>query len=246
MAKNSRAVESEEKLGSKIISFIVVFLIVVVWLGVMILLIKLDVGNFGSQVLRPLLKDIPVVNMILPAATDKETARETDSPYTTLQQAIDRIYELEGENASLNQQITDLQETIDEKDSEISRLKIFEENQEAFQAAKDEFYSEIVYDSNAPGTDAYVEWYEMMDSESAEKIYEQIIQNEQDADEIKNLAKTYADMKPQEAADILQEMSDDLDTVAAILDAMSVEDRAAIMGKMDPQFAANVTKKLLP
>ncbi len=53
-------------------------------------------------------------------------------------------------------------------------------------------------------------------------------------------------MKPAEAAKILEEMPNNLDTVAKILDAMSAEERGNILGKMDPQFAANVTKKLMP
>ncbi len=64
--------------------------------------------------------------------------------------------------------------------------------------------------------------------------------------EFKELANTYANMKPQEAADILQTMTKDLDTVASILSAMSAEERAAIMGKMKAESAATITRKLTP
>ena len=64
--------------------------------------------------------------------------------------------------------------------------------------------------------------------------------------EIKDLAKTYESMKPKEAADVLAKMSNDLDTVARIMTAMSADSRAKIMDQMEPDFAANVTKKLMP
>ena len=58
--------EDETEGGSAPIVF-VTFIIVVIWLAILALLIKLDVGGFGSTVLRPVLKDIPVINKILPA-----------------------------------------------------------------------------------------------------------------------------------------------------------------------------------
>ena len=53
-------------------------------------------------------------------------------------------------------------------------------------------------------------------------------------------------MKPADAAEVLEKMGDNLDTVAEILKAMKADSRAKIMNEMDPAFAANVTKKLLP
>ena len=60
----------EEKSGSKVVTVIIALLIVFIWLAVFALLIKLDVGGFGSGILRPLLKDVLIVNLILPEATD--------------------------------------------------------------------------------------------------------------------------------------------------------------------------------
>lgn len=238
--------QDEESVGSKLVSAIVVIVIIVIWLVVLIVLVKMDVGGFGTKVLRPVLKDVPVINMILPPADDEEAARETDLPYTTLQQALDRITELEKDNKSLTSQLEDAQETISDKDSEISRLKVFEENQAAFEEEKENFYNEVVYGQNAPDADTYSKWYSLLDPENAERIYRQVVQEEAKDNKYKELATTYAAMKPQEAATILQEMGDDLTTVAAILSAMSAEERGAILGKMDAAFAANVTKKLTP
>lgn len=247
MAKKDNKIENEEeKTGSKIVTIFVVLLIIVIWLAVLIALVKFDVGGFGSNVLRPILKDVPVINKILPEASDAEAARETDLPYTTLQQALDRIEELEAANNELNDQVDELNETITERDSEIARLKIFEDNQEAFQEEKESFYNEIVYGDNAPDADTYIEWYNSIDAENAERIYRQVVAQQNESAEYTELADAYASMKASEAAAILETMTNDLDTVAAILSAMSAEERGAIMGKMTPSFAADVTRKLTP
>ena len=53
-------------------------------------------------------------------------------------------------------------------------------------------------------------------------------------------------MKPKEAAGVFEEMTDNLDLVVKILNAMSVEDRAKILGAMDASVAAKLTKMMDP
>ena len=48
------------------------------------------------------------------------------------------------------------------------------------------------------------------------------------------------------AAGILEKMSNDLDTVALIMSNMSNDAQGKVLAEMDPEFAASVTKKLLP
>ena len=46
--------------------FFVTLIIVIIWVAILCVLIKLDVGSFGSNVLAPVIKDVPVLNKILP------------------------------------------------------------------------------------------------------------------------------------------------------------------------------------
>ncbi|MBO5237458.1 MAG: hypothetical protein J6B50_01605 [Lachnospiraceae bacterium] len=241
MAKNN-----EEKAGAKLLSVVIIFLIVVVWLAAMIILIKLDVGHFGSQVLRPILKDVPVVKLILPAASDEEAAAESDLPYKTLAEALERLEALETINAENEALIQSQQEELIEKDNEIARLRVFEDEQEEFNELKNDFYNEVVYGNSAPDADTYTKWYESIDAEAAEEIYRQVIAQDKADSDIKELANTYAEMDPASAAKVLQTMGGDLDTVAKILDNMTSSDKADILENMDPEFAANITKKLMP
>jgi flagellar motility protein MotE (MotC chaperone) len=239
----------EESLGSKILSAFFVVLIIVVWLAIIVALIKFDIGGFGSSVLRPILKDVPVINKILPAASEeeleKEAEEESDDQIATLSQAKELIAQLQEENDKLTSNNKSLKEENDDLTKENERLKVFEENQNAFQTEKEEFYREIVYGENAPDADTYSKWYESIDSANAEAIYRQVI-SEQSADsDLKDVAKTYENMKPAEAAAVLEKLAD-LDTVAEILGAMKAASRASVMEQMDADFAANVTKKLMP
>lgn len=240
------AKEKEEKAGGGLLSAVIIFLIIVVWLAAMVVLIKMDVGHFGSRVLRPVLKDVPVLNLILPAASDEEAAAETDLPYKNLSEALDRIEELESQVTANQTTIQTQQEELQEKDNEIARLKVFEEDQQSFNELKNNFYNEVVYGNSAPDADTYIEWYESIDSEAAEEIYRQVVAQEQTDKNIQELATSYADMDPAAAAKILQTMNGDLDTVAKIMDSMSPSDKAEILAEMDPNFAANITKKLMP
>lgn len=253
MAKKERLEKNgdQENIESRILSAFFVILIIFVWLAILAALIKFDVGGFGSSVLRPILKDVPVVNKILPAASEEEKKAEEeenadDNKIATLSQAKAMIEQLEEENSKLTENNKSLKETNDDLTKQVERLKVFEENQNEFQKQKEDFYNEIVYGENAPDADTYIKWYESIDAANAESIYRQLISSQQSDSEMKDLAKTYENMKPAEAAAVLEKMSNDLDTVASILSAMKADARAKVMDEMDPAFAANVTKKLIP
>ena len=236
----------EEKAGGKLLSAVLIFMIIVVWLAAMVILIKLDVGHFGSRIVRPVLKDVPVINMILPAASDDEAANETSLPYKNLAEALAQIDALNATVAADQEKIQNMTEQIQEKDNEIVRLKGFEDDQERFVQLKNEFYNEVVYGNSAPDADTYIKWYESIDPDAAEEIYRQVVAQQQASSEIKDLATTYAEMEPASAAKILETMKGDLDTVTKIMQEMASSDRAEIMAEMDPDFAANITKKLMP
>ena len=69
--------EGESTLGGKILTVFVTIIIVLIWLAIVALLIKMDVGRFGSEVLGPVIKNVPYVNQILP---DKVFEEECRSP----------------------------------------------------------------------------------------------------------------------------------------------------------------------
>ena len=94
--------EENESGGSKLVTALIAIVIILIWLAVFAFLIKMDVGGIGSKVLYPVLKDVPVVNKILPTASEEVQAEEGDYQYTTLKAANERIKELESKLKSEN------------------------------------------------------------------------------------------------------------------------------------------------
>ena len=242
MAKENK----EKEPGTGGIGIIMIILIIITWLSVMALLIKCDVGGFGSEVLRPVFKDVPVIKEILPEASDEEVIKESGYPYTNLQEALDRISVLEASIGSKEAEIVSLTDQVTELKAEVARLSVYEAEQEEFEVKKTEFFEEIVYGENAPDTDIYVEWYNELDPEYAEQVYREIVAANTSDQQIIELAKAYESMDPKDAAKILETMKTDLDTVALIMNNMSTESQGEILAEMDPEYAAVVTKKLLP
>lgn len=235
----------DEMEGNPFSVAIVTIIIVIVWIAIICLLIKLDVGGFGTNVMTPLLKNVPVVNKILP---EPETAADESGyeGYATIQEAVDYIKILELQLEAARSETSSDGTTIQQLESEIARLKTFESNQLEFQKIKNEFYEEVVYAENGPGAEEYAKYYETMDPSTAETLYKEVIREQQETKEIEDYAAAYSEMKPKEAAAIFEEMTDNLDLVARILGVMTAEDRGAILGVMDPTVAAKVTKIMDP
>lgn len=69
-----------EDVGSGFATFVITVLIILMWLAIMALLIRLDVGGFGSQVMAPIFGNVPVINKILPEGSipvEGEEGQET-------------------------------------------------------------------------------------------------------------------------------------------------------------------------
>lgn len=227
---------------------LVTIVIVLIWIAILCLLIKLDVGGFGSSVLAPVLKDVPVVNKILPsdAVETLEEDEEDYGGYTDLRDAVDYIRELELElEIAQTESNTDYEE-IAELRAEIDRLQTFEDAQVEFERIKTEFYEEVVYADKGPGPEEYQKYYESMDPATAEYLYKQVVEQTETNKEIQDYAQAYAEMKPKEAAAIFESMTEDLDLAAKILYQMSSEDRGKILGVMNSEIAARLTKIMDP
>lgn len=227
--------------------FITTVIIILVWVAIICALIKLDVGGFGSGVLTPVLKNVPVVNRILPDSSAGNDNEEVDvSGYSSLREAVRKINELEVENSRLSEANTQKDLQISAQEEEIERLKTFEEKQVEFERIKTQFYNEVVYAENGPGADEYAKYYQTMDPATAEVLYKQVIIQQQENEEIKNYAQAYSEMKAKDAAEIFESMKDNLDLVAKILWQMEPDQRGAILGVMDAEVAAKLTKIMDP
>lgn len=246
-SKETELSEGEEESSGSV--FAVTFVIVLIWVAILCLIVKLDFGGFGSNVLTPILKDVPVLNLILPANTDVAVDEETSESYggyDNLKDAVAYIKELELELERAQSAESTSTDEVAQLKAEVERLKTFEDSQVEFQRIKTEFYEEVVYSEKGPGIEEYKKYYEEMDPATAEYLYKQVIQQIEESDEIKDYARAYSAMKPKEAAAIFEAMTDNLDLAARILNVMEAEDRGKILGVMDPEIASRLTKIMDP
>ena len=246
--KNGTADEFEEESGGgKAAVVFVTLMIIVIWIAILAVLIHFDVGGFGSTVMQPILKDVPVLNRILPGNSVTETTNSgAYGGYTSLQDAVDQIKSLELQLEQIQNASSAKDEELDQLKAEVLRLKEFENQQVEFQRIQKEFYDEVVYSDKGPGAEEYKKYYESMDPATAEYIYKQVVTQLQESQEVQDYAAAYSAMKPKQAAAIFEQMTNNLDLAARILKVMSADDRGAILGAMNSEVAAKITKIMDP
>ncbi len=245
MAKeNKKAKDGSESGGSKLVTALIALVIILIWLAVFAFLIKLDIGGIGSNILYPVLKDVPVVNKILPTASEEMQAEEGNYEYTTLKSANARIKELESQLASGEGTASANSDYISRLEAEVKNLQRYKDNQDAVKKQIQEFNENIVFNDNAPDISEYRAYYEQIEPENAERIYNQVLERERYSEKAKQLATSYSNMEAAKAAGVLAEMKEDLDLVCDILENMSEKQAAAIIQEMDSEYAAQITKKI--
>lgn len=238
-------VEEQETVGGKLIVALATIVIIAIWLGILALLVRLDVGGFGSTVLYPILKDVPYINQILPEVK-AEADENADYPYKTLDEAIARIKELEGELDASQKTDQDSSSKIEDLQAQVRKLRKYRENEAAFEALRQEFYEEVVFGDNAPDIAEYRKFYEGINPDNAEVLYKEVVQQQEYDSEVDDYVKTYSSIKPKDAATIFDSMTDNLSLVKRILEKMSAQNRGDILAAMNQDTAAKLTEMLEP
>ena len=245
-------------------TLLITLAIIFIWLVIMGILIKLDVGGFGSNVLAPILRDVPGLNSILPegsvpkkeeeipadAATEGTSAETTG--LSSMEEANLYIKRLENELKSEMERSASYLASIEKLEAEVERLKPFEEAQTELEKEKNEFYSTIVFGDGSPDPEEYQKYYEMIQPDIAAQIYAQIIQDGVDDEDLADYVKAYSSAKPKEVAGIFDQMinedvrGDSIRLVSRILGKMGADDRGKILQAMDESNAGKVTEYMEP
>ena len=172
----------------------------------------------------------------------------SEGSLNTLEDALNYIQRLEKALQSEMEENSTLTAENEKLKAEVARLEPFEQQQKSFYEEKAKFYEEVVYGDNAPDPETYQAYYEMIDPDNAEQIYQKIVQGKVDDAAIKAFATTYSGMKAKSAAKIFDEMvkENQIQLVAKILAQMSVENRGDILAAMEEANAAKLTQLLEP
>lgn len=242
--------DSEKEGGSGFVTALTVIIIVVIWLVIFGILIKTDFMGFGSSVLAPVLKDIPVINKILPENSIEEKGNTgsvtgiNDNSYDSLEEANTMIKKLQEELIDKTGQVENDREEIASLQKEVSKLKKYKDAFDEFDKLKKEFDEEVVFGENALPYEEYMKFYEGIEPENAEEIYRQCVEQQQGDAKIQAQAKIYSSMEPANAAAILENMTGDLDLVCEILSSMKETEASVILAEMDTNIASKITKKM--
>lgn len=245
MAKKDKKVKDKKEKRSKsdiITTIILVVLLIIILLGGFAIFIRFNVGGFGNKVMRPILKDVPVIKYILPE--EDEEIVEENGKYKSIEEALMDIQKLTLENDKLKKDNADIKNKVEDLTQENTKLKKYKKELEAFEARVKEYENEVVFGESAPDVSEYQKYYEQIDPERAEELYKQVITKIQGDEKAKELANTIAKMDPGAAASALEKLTDNIALVCDVLLDMTEKNRADIMNEMSPEFAAKVTKKI--
>lgn len=232
-----------ESFKSKLGTTVLVLIITIVWLLIFALLIKLDIAGMGTR-LRPLIKDVPYLNYILPPVSDDVLISENNYPYEDITEAIDIIKQLEDQVATLEDKNSKYAGMVLDLQSEVSRLQQFEDDQAAFEERVKRFDINVVYNSQAPDISEYKKYYDEINPETASKLYKEVVEQLQYDSAIKEKADILKNMKPGQAAAALEEMTADIEYTCKILLSMKTAEATEIMNKMDTLFVARILQTM--
>lgn len=238
--------QEEENTGGKVAVVLVTLIIILIWIAILGFLIHFDVGGFGSTVMQPILKDVPYVNKILPKTEEEDKAKDDKYPYKNLDEATAYIKELEKELADAKEGNSKNDAYVADLEAQAAQWKEYKANEAAFEETKAKFYEEVVFSDQAPDINEYKKYYESIDPSNAEILYKQVVEQQQQDQKIQDYVKTYSEMKPKEAAAIFDTMTDDFELVAKILQGMKADSRGDILGNMNKENAAKITKLMEP
>ena len=169
-----------------------------------------------------------------------------DSAYTNLDDAINRIKELEIELADAQNSANSDADYITQLEEKAKELDTYKQNEADFEKEKEKWYEDVVFSEDAPDISNYKEYYESIDAANAEVLYKQVVEQTLTDEQMDDYVKTYSSMKPKEAAAIFDTMTDNLQLVADILSNMDTQSRGDILGKMNSDTAAKVTEIMEP
>lgn len=237
--------EDDGGIGGRLAVALATVVIIAIWLGILILVVKWDVGGFGSTVMYPILKDVPYVNKILPEV--EVPIEQQEYPYTTISEATAYVKQLELELAEAQEKLGKKNDKIKERKAQLEKLSVYEQKETEFEELKQKFDEEVVFSDQAPDISNYQEYYESIDPVNAQIIYRQVLEQQKEDEKIGEYVATYSSMKAKKAAAIFDTMMDDNSKlVADILEAMDTQSRADILAEMAAENAAIITSILEP
>lgn len=199
-------------LKGKVICVLVFLLTLVVLMGLLVGITKLDIGGISSQTLAPVIGDVPVLRSVLPKDLQQKTPKELQAEADAAQAAADAQAEADAQAQADAQAEADAQKAADEQAQAQADAEA-QAQAEADAEAQAEADAQAQADAEAALQD-YVDTYSAMKPKDAASVFDSMMPDQEDLI-VKILEKLTPDQR------------------AAILSKMSVANAAALTTKMD-------------
>ncbi len=257
----TRARQQKEKKGKPhgvLHGILVVILSIIIVLlafgGAFYYVLKNDINGLGER-FRPGLERVPILKLALPELP------ESEDPYDPKRLTQREIIEYYNQLRSIKAELTEQLESANKRIAELENEKkywvkykedaeeIHNKNKETLEQIQEEI-AQMEIDKKhldtliAMGdTEGFSKYFEKVDGENAKELYSQILVKEVEKQNLKELAATYAEMEPANAAAILTEIGNtDKELVVDLIEAMKRDVKAEIIENMDPKFSAEILK----
>lgn len=229
-------------------AFLFALLILIGMLGGLFYLIVKNNVNGITERHRSVLKVIPIIKN----AVGEDTEDIDGIDYLSSYELKQRYRELLKKHEELSASYEDAQETIQNlQEANRKYLDLFNEykskedklNKDREKLQEDtEKFQQAVAENNI---DAFIEFFEGMDQQLAQEVYEKVLKERELTVKKKELADILSGMEPESAARIISELgSRHMETVVSILASMNKESAAAILEQIEPAMASEIILRL--
>jgi len=235
-------------LHSIIVVLIALLVVVLVFSGVFYFAVKNNISGLADS-LKPYIKNYPVLKVFMPK--DLPGYDPEDPQYLSYKELVEKYQEYRAMVSSLKEELDEAKKTIEEMEAEKLAVTDIEtkteENRKVLKTIEDEkaeleamrkSLAELVAKGDPDG---FKNYFQKIDKTAAQAVYAEIMKEASISEEKKVLAKTFATMNPQGAANILTELfSKDKEAALDIFEGMDSKVMAPILEKMDAKTAADI------
>lgn len=233
--KEKKEKKKKAKSGIGVKVFIIVFVLLII--GAAVGILGFNLFNIRDQYLASTLQKIPIVKNLVTLPETEEVA------VVTPEEQEAKIKNLESQLETAQKKISDNEKTLELKQAEIDRLKVFEDQQTEFKAEKEEFDRKVAL--NDPK--AYSDYFENISPTLAEELYPAAKTEAEKQKAVNLYLATINETDETNAAKILEQLiPTDLGLVVAILQKVNSKLSGAILGEMSAENGAAVLKRWDP
>lgn len=253
---SDRKGESDGILHGLLTVLLSILIVLVVFGGAFYFVLKNNIYGLGEQ-LRPSLERIPVLKLALPPLPESEDPY--DPKHLTQSELLEKYNYLRNTEKKLTADLEDANRRLAELENEKQQWQAYREEADAIRTENENTLKQIqeqqalleetrkklsgfIAEGNKEG---FKEYFEMLDPDTAREIYTELTKERVVDQKMKDLAKTYQEMEPEAAAQILTKIgAQDMPLLIDLIGAMKDDVAAEIIESMEPEFAADLMKQI--